>query len=260
MKVRDGLVAGLLFLCTMDSVRAAARDLSVSHIRLDKEGGIIEMEATHPGDKQTRDQVRQRLLKEARSGIPAATPAMQEHQKEIRYRYETTERGARIRIIAKSREALLAVQDFLHSQLTGASGERKVAFDFVDNTALVVVPVSINGHGPYRFLLDTGASNTVLSVAVADSLGLAKGRPYTLFSAGGNVAATVRRLTELTVGSGRLEDVDIAVANFSLMKTMNVDGVLGSDYLRRFKVSIDYDNQVVVIEPCCPETMSRFYA
>ncbi len=41
-------------------MRAAARDLSVSHIRLDKEGGIIEMEATHPGDKQTR-----------RSGPPA---------------------------------------------------------------------------------------------------------------------------------------------------------------------------------------------
>ncbi len=62
------------------------------------------------------------------------------------------------------------------------------------------------------------------------------------------------------MGSGRLEEVDIAVANFSLMKTMNVDGVLGSDYLRRFKVSIDYDNHVVVIEPCCPETMSRLYA
>jgi predicted aspartyl protease len=260
MNVRRGMVAGLLFLSTMGSVRVAARDLSVSRFRLDKEGGIIEIQVTHPGDKQTRDRVRQELLQEARNGIPSATPEMQQHQKEIRYRYEKTERGGRIRIIAKSREALLAVQDFLHSQIAGASGDRKVAFDFVDNTSLVVIPVFINGHGPYRFLLDTGASNTVLSVAVADGLGIPKGRSSTLISAGGNVTATVRKLSAVTLGPARLENVEIAVANFTLMKTMKVDGILGSDYLRRFKISIDYDNQVVDIEPCCPETMSRVYA
>src|SRR5437763_15147740 len=113
MKVRDGLVAGLLFLCTMDSMRAAARDLSVSHIRLDKEGGIIEIEATHPGDKQTRDQVRHRLLQESRTGIPAATAAMQEHQKEIRDRYETTERVGRVRLIEKTSEDMLRVERFI---------------------------------------------------------------------------------------------------------------------------------------------------
>jgi Aspartyl protease len=46
----------------------------------------------------------------------------------------------------------------------------EVTFDFIGNTSLIVVPVSINGQGPYRFLLDTGANNTVLSAAVADSL------------------------------------------------------------------------------------------
>jgi len=261
MNVRSGIVAGLLFLSTMGPMRAAARDLSVSRYRLDKEGGSIEVQATHPGDKQTRDRVRQELLKEARNGgIPSATPEMQQHQKEIQYRYENTERGGRIRIIAKSRDALLAVQDFLHAQIGGASGDRKVVFDFVDNTSLVVVPVRINGHGPYRFLLDTGASNTILSLSVADALAIPRLRSYTIISAGGNVSGTVRKLEALTVGPARLEDVDIAVANVPLLKTMKVDGVLGSDYLRRFKISIDYDNQVVDIEPCCPDTMSRVLA
>jgi len=259
MKVR-GMVAGLLFLSTMGSTSAAMRDLSISRYRLDKEGGSIEIQATHPGDKQTRDRVRQELSQEARNGIPLATPEMQQHQKEIRYRYENTERGGRIRIIAKTREALLAVQDFLNSQISGASGDRKVVFDFVENTSLVVVPVRINGHGPYRFLLDTGASNTILSLSVADGLGITKGRPYTLATGGGTVAATVRKLSAFTVGPARLENVDAAVANVPLFKTMKVDGVLGSDYLRRFKISIDYDNQVMDIEPCCPDTMSRVLA
>jgi predicted aspartyl protease len=260
MKFRGGIVAGLLFLSTMGPVRAAVRDLSISRYRLDKEGGIIEIQATHPGDNQTRDRVRKELSEEARNGIPAATPEMQQHQKEIRYRYENTERGGRIRIIAKSREALLAVQDFLHAQITSASGDRKVAFDFVANTSLVVVPVRINGHGPYRFLLDTGAANTILSLSIAEGLGIPRGRAYTIISAGGNVSGTVRHLSTLTVGTARLESVEIAVANVPLLKTMNVDGVLGSDYLRRFKISIDYDNQVVDIEPCCPDTMSRVLA
>jgi clan AA aspartic protease (TIGR02281 family) len=244
----------------MGSVSAAVRDLSISRYRLDKEGGVIEVQATHPGDKETRDRVRRELSEEARKGIPSATPEMQQHQKEIRYRYENTEQGGRIRIIAKSREALLAVQDFLHTQITGASGDRKVAFDFVDNTSLVVVPVRINGHGPYRFLLDTGASSSILSLSIAEGLGIPRARAYTIITAGGNVSGTVRKLSALTVGNARLEDVEIAVANVPLLKTMNVDGVLGSDYLRRFKISIDYDNQVVDIEPCCPETMSRVVA
>jgi predicted aspartyl protease len=259
MKVRGGIVAGLLFLATMGSA-SAARDLSISHYRLDKEGGSIEVQATHPGDKQTRDRVRQELLQEARNGIPSASPEMQEHQKEILYRYENTERGGRLRIIAKSREALLAVQDFLHSQISSASGERKVVFDFVENTSLVVVPVRINGHGPYRFLLDTGASNTVLSLSIADGLGIPRGRSYTLATGGGNVTASVRKLSAFTVGPARLENVEAAVANVPLFKTMKVDGVLGSDYLRRFKISIDYDNQVMDIEPCCPDTISRVLA
>ena len=47
----------------------------------------------------------------------------------------------------------------------------------------------------------------------------------------------------------RLEDIEIAVIDFDLMKTLKVDGVLGSDYLRRFRLVIDYDNKVIKIDP-----------
>jgi len=235
-------------------MNATAMELSTRRYRLDKEGGFIEALATQPGDSQTRDEVRQELQKEARNQIPLATPALKQHQKEIKYHYENTARGGKIRISTKSREALLAVQEFLHSQIT--LGHRAVMFDFVNNTSLVVIPVTINGSGPYRFLLDTGASNTILSANVADRLGIPKGASRTLLTAGGNLAVTVRLVTSLNVGTAQLENVGIAVANFDLMKTLNVDGILGSDYLRRFKVSIDYDNQLVNIEPYCPATTS----
>ena len=97
------------------------------------------------------------------------TPAMLEHKAEIQYRYEKTAAGGRIRIIAKNREAVLAVQDFLRSHMTKPAKNGDVVFDYVGNTPLIVVPVLINNHGPYRFLLDTGANRTILSTAIADS-------------------------------------------------------------------------------------------
>src|SRR5438105_1589098 len=60
------------------------------------------------------------------------------------------------------------------------------AFDYVPNSSLIVVPVMINKHGPYKFLLDTGTTKTILSTKVADKLGVPKGRIEMLFSAGGN--------------------------------------------------------------------------
>jgi predicted aspartyl protease len=125
------------------------------------------------------------------------------------------------------------------------------AFDFVADTPLIVVPVTINGHGPYRFLFDTGATNTILSSVVADSLKIPVRRRGTIVTAGGNVAVTIRTLRTLNVGTAQLENVEIA-GDFDLMKRLNVDGLLGGDYLRKFRVDIDYNGKTVKIEQVQP--------
>ena len=42
----------------------------------------------------------------------------------------------------------------------------------MDDHAMIIVPVSINGSGPYYFLLDTGCSKTIVDRKLADALGL----------------------------------------------------------------------------------------
>jgi predicted aspartyl protease len=261
MNVRCGIVICVVLAFEIGlCLDAAEADLSEKSFLLDRDGGTIEVQVTNSTDRQTRDAIRQQLSGEARNSVPLATAALRQHRREIEYRYENTARGGRIRIIARTGEALMAVQDFLRSHMNGVLGHPRVAFDFVDNTSLVVVPVTINSRGPYRFLLDTGASNTILSSAVADSLGIPDGRRERLLTAGGDVPVSIRTLKTLTVGAAHLEDVEIAVTNVGLMKTLKVDGILGGDYLRRFKVSIDYDNRLVDIEPSLPDLVSWFDA
>ena len=132
-----------------------------------------------------------------------------------------------------------------------------VPFDYVPNSSLIVVPVMINKHGPYKLLLDTGTTRTILSAKVADKLGLPKGRIEMLFSTGGNLPVTIRPLRILELGQTRLENIEVSSGNLPVLRTLNVDGLLGSDYLHRFKLSIDYDHRIVDLQPCCDDALSR---
>jgi hypothetical protein len=49
------------------------------------------------------------------------------------------------------------------------------------------------------------------------------------------------------VGAAHWDNVEIVVMNADLMRTLHADGILGGDYLRRFKLSIDYANRVIDI-------------
>lgn len=245
------IVAAFLLTSMIASVHASIPGPTVTRVLLDKDGGSIELRAAHADDKTTRDAARQQLKDETRLGI--ADSALQQYAKELHFRYEDTLLGGRIRITTKNIQARTAVQEFLRSQMRRSNPD-SVAFDYVTNTSLIVLPVNINKQGPYRFLLDTGASNTILSTVVADKLQIPTGPGRMLLTGGGNIPVTMRTIQLLQAGSARLEDIEIAVGNFELMKTMKVDGILGSDYLRRFKISIDYDHQLVNIESCCPKS------
>ena len=137
---------------------------------------------------------------------------------------------------------------------------KTVAFNFVPGTSLIAVPVTINDRNGFFFLLDTGASKTVLSVTAADRIDITKGRNSTLLTANGIVQVGVRLLESLGIADARLTDIEIDVGDFPLMRTLHVDGILGADYLRRFKLSIDYDNQVVEIEPYVTDSISALFS
>jgi predicted aspartyl protease len=135
---------------------------------------------------------------------------------------------------------LLAYPLMGKEKLGGTDGNAFIPFEYAAPMSLVLVPVYLNGSGPYQFLLDTGATHTVLASRVAKKLKLSDGRMERLITAGGAIPVSIGSLEELRIGQIRIPKAQVAVADLALLGNLNVDGILGADYLQWFSVVIDY--------------------
>lgn len=90
---------------------------------------------------------------------------------------------------------------------------------------------SINSH-PVEFVVDTGASATVISKRVADAAGIRSctGIGYSA-TANGAVPNCVATVPQLTFGTFRVNNLMVTI-----LPNLSVDALLGMDVLRRMKV------------------------
>jgi hypothetical protein len=123
-----------------DQVMGFDHNKTAHHFRLLSDGGAIEVEANDAEDTTSVAQIRQHLSHIANlfaagdftspmlihAQTPPGVPVMKRLKSTIKYRFENTERGGRIRITTSNREARSAVHDFLAFQIkdhgTGDSG------------------------------------------------------------------------------------------------------------------------------------------
>jgi hypothetical protein len=112
---------------------------------------------------------------------------------------------------------------------------------------LVLVPVVVNGTGPLVFVLDTGASTTIIDRDTARELRLSAVGSASLFTVAGTTTAPVYRVGTVAVGAQAVETLEAASADLSDLKAIDPDirGVLGQDFLSRFNYLIDYQGRVV---------------
>src|SRR3979411_3221821 len=108
---------------------------------------------------------------------------------------------------------------------------------------LILLPVKVNGQGPFDFILDTGAGTSLLSSDLSKQLevkviGSKEGQ-----SAGGKVAVSLAKVDSLAVGEAKLDDVDVGIVDLShIGKTIGakIDGDLGHNFLKHFRFTINY--------------------
>ena len=112
-----------------------------------------------------------------------------------------------------------------------------------------VVQVKLNDRAVGNFIVDTGASYTVISRATARKLAinLKKNiKKVRLQTANGFIEAPLVTLDSIEVGGMRVGNLMAAVHDFS--HDGSVSGLLGLNFLSHFRIDIDTKNRVLVLE------------
>lgn len=101
--------------------------------------------------------------------------------------------------------------------------------------------VYLNGHGPYRFLVDTGCSLNHLDKRVADEIGLGETLHTTLTSSTGAAAVSGGSGIEVALDSARAGNRIFLFAGLDRIQRTwpDVKGILGQDFLSHFDYLID---------------------
>jgi len=117
---------------------------------------------------------------------------------------------------------------------------------------IILVDVLINAMETYQFMLDTGASQTIVSPRLAQRMGMPDAQADSLIGVGGVTQSSVGTLRSLSVGEASLKNSKVIVADIfsQLGQALGdaMDGILGFNFLSRFKVVIDYPNQKLGFE------------
>jgi predicted aspartyl protease len=116
------------------------------------------------------------------------------------------------------------------------------------NRHLMTLDVTINDQGPHRFLLDTGADITLITKRVADGMALEHVRSSRIHGIGGPKAIDIVAATSIAVGNVRAAGpLRIGVIE-GRIATADIDGLLGMDFLRLLRVTLDYQAPSLAFE------------
>jgi predicted aspartyl protease len=130
------------------------------------------------------------------------------------------------------------------SRSRGGEDPRAMDFDLGSPKPLVMIWTTVNGEGPYRFALDTGAGTTIVSHELAQKLRLSQSRPIAMQGAGGAATGFLSQLSSIAFGNITLRDVTVVAADVfaSLRKPVGgeLDGIIGHNLMQQFCVTIDY--------------------
>lgn len=117
----------------------------------------------------------------------------------------------------------------------------------LDHVGRIVAPVMINGKGPYRFIVDTGASRSTIAPHLASALGLDPSSEDTLQVHGITGTADVPSvpIRRLQAGDLIIEDTRLPVIWAPLMA--GADGILGVAGLKGKRILVDFRHNRVTI-------------
>jgi hypothetical protein len=128
----------------------------------------------------------------------------------------------------------------------------RASFPFELSQGEVIVPISIQGSRPLRFVLDSGSTRTLLDRQVAASLGLREGEEGSLQGAGkGRIPIHALQNVDLRMPGLESKGYDcfaVDLAPVGEAVGTREDGILGFNFFARFVITLDFEAKQMTIE------------
>ena len=122
----------------------------------------------------------------------------------------------------------------------------------------IVVPVMIDGKGPFRFLVDTGANGSMVSTRLVKALGLVAGpgRWERVEGATGTQPLPWVLIRRLRVGQIVKTNVRMPICTSPIMT--HLDGILGMAGFGPVRIAVDFRHDRVAIDRSSPRMLWGF--
>ncbi|AZS22086.1 MULTISPECIES: aspartyl protease family protein [unclassified Caulobacter] len=125
---------------------------------------------------------------------------------------------------------------------------------YLDTARRLTVQAYVNTHGPFDFLVDTGANSSVIAAELAAQLGLPRGAESRLHSIAGTQTVATARVARLAVGKRVRNDLVVSVLP---REQLRMDGVLGLEWLARASLLLDFKQRRMTVGEALPVPDAR---
>jgi len=132
-------------------------------------------------------------------------------------------------------------------------GPQRSRIAFVQTDPLPLVSLTVNGRGPFLFVIDTGGGELLLDPAIADSVGAPRyGSRMGTFAGDQKASVEGGSVDSVGLGDFTIERVPIAILSTKKFSAVAmgrpVAGVLGTTLLSRFRFTLDYPGSALLLE------------
>jgi hypothetical protein len=109
----------------------------------------------------------------------------------------------------------------------------------------VIVPVTVNGRGPYDFMLDTGSTVTAVDRELAQELALQPEAQGTVTTLTQHISASIALLHRLDFGPVAEQNIQVMVRDLGGLRSIDpaARGVLGQNALNHADFLLDYQHK-----------------
>jgi predicted aspartyl protease len=116
--------------------------------------------------------------------------------------------------------------------------------------ARAVVAVKVNGAGPYEFMVDTGATITVLDTALFRELGLQAMGSSRIVSSAGVTNHVLSQVKEITLDGLSVQNIKVVSMQSPLQGSdyHAARGILGENFLRHFDILFDNQDRTMTLD------------